>query len=257
LYTADDDGEVIELESDKYIGVKYKNGDTRYYDLTPRLSTTKRATHINLPMYSLAVGDKFVKDQMIAWTNSFNGNSYVYGKSLCMAVMSYNGYSFEDGYAINHNVSDKFNVETLTEVSSIIPNEAKLMSMVSDLVDTKPGDVLLEFGYGFSVDDYLDTYGFDSSDDGEFNPYSKGADTMRILSPGGKIKFIKIFINNKAVADPLILSQWKKQVKQIKDHEKKLRINLKTDIEKLSVSDNLDLSVIKTGKLRAPLYSDV
>jgi len=57
---------------------------------------TKRASHINLNFNTLGKGESFKKNQMIAWTNAFNGECYSGGKNLTIAVMNYLGFSHED-----------------------------------------------------------------------------------------------------------------------------------------------------------------
>jgi hypothetical protein len=247
-YVAENDGKVLEVKPNNYIAVEYKDGRKRYYDLSSRLSSTKRASYIELPMNSLDEGVRFKKNQLLAWADSFNGESYVYGRNLCIAIMNYMGSSFEDGYVLNQEASEKYEVSALDEIHGIIPSEAKLIYFNNNNgVDTKPGEVLLEFGYNYSVDDYIDNFGLNGTDENEFNPYDRSKDSIKVKSPGGRIKKIKIFINNKASVDSSILLAWQKQVKELKSKKRKLEQGRKHVADKLAASDNIDLSVLKTG----------
>lgn len=247
-YIAENDGKVLDVKSNDYISVEYKDGRKRYYDLTSRLSATKRASYIELPMNSLEKGVRFKKDQLLAWVDSFNGESYVYGRNLCMAIMNYLGSSFEDGYVLNKEAAEKYEVSTLEEIHGIIPSEAKLIYFNNNEgVDTKPGETLIEFGYNYSVDDYINSFGLDVDDENDFNPYDRSKDSIKVKSPGGKIKKIKIFINNKTSVDSSILLAWQKQVNELKIKKRKLEQGRKHVADKLAASDNIDLSVLKTG----------
>ncbi len=96
IQLAKDDGKVVEVAKDNFVKVQYKDGKTEFVDISPRLATTKRASYINLSLKPLEVGAKFKKNEAIAWTNNFNGDSYASGKNMKMAIMNYLGFSHED-----------------------------------------------------------------------------------------------------------------------------------------------------------------
>jgi len=96
IQLAKQNGTVLDIKKDEFIKIKYENNKIEFINITPQLSMTKRASYINLNFNSLEKGEKFKKGQMIAWTNSFNGECYAGGKNLNIAVMNYLGFSHED-----------------------------------------------------------------------------------------------------------------------------------------------------------------
>lgn len=91
IQRASQDGKVEEIVADNYVKVKYKDGQTQYIDITPRLSSTKRASYLSLGMNTLKEGDSFKKNEAIAWTNTFSNGGYSCGRNLKMALMNYLG----------------------------------------------------------------------------------------------------------------------------------------------------------------------
>jgi DNA-directed RNA polymerase beta subunit len=93
LLKAKDDGEVIDVQPDKYMTVKYKNGNIDNLNIRRRYSVTKRNSIITLNINTLKKGDKFKKDQLIAWNDHFDGKNNVLANGInCkLAVMNYLG----------------------------------------------------------------------------------------------------------------------------------------------------------------------
>ncbi|MEO5351303.1 MAG: hypothetical protein H7836_16925 [Magnetococcus sp. YQC-3] len=44
----------------------------------------------------LKEGDSFKQNQLIAWSSSFDGERLTLGRNLKVAIMNYEGFSFED-----------------------------------------------------------------------------------------------------------------------------------------------------------------
>jgi len=96
IQRASKSGTVTSIKPNEYVNVKYTDNKTEFIDISPRLATTKRASHVNIRLNTLKVGDSFEKNQAIAWSNNFNGDGYSAGRNLIMAIMNYRGFSHED-----------------------------------------------------------------------------------------------------------------------------------------------------------------
>ena len=252
LHKAKRDGKVLEVEKDKYIKVKYDNNVVEYLNTTQRISSTKRASYLALSLDTLQLGDKFKTNDIIAWTKMFNkDNCYISGKNLKIAIMNYLGYSHEDGYVISEKTSENdFNVETLEEVSCIVPLNTKLLNVNSKLnSQTKENDALMEFTYMGDLEEYIDAFSLiDSvSSEEELISYTYQNNKIQLRSPGGKLKAIKIFVNNQNQTDSSILKFWKDVCDDLKNRQKLYSLGKKTNEEKLKALDNLDMSMLRTG----------
>jgi len=249
IQLAKDDGVILEIKNNEYIKVRYGKNKIDYVDITPRLSMTKRATYINLSLNTLNVGDKFKKNQMIAWTDAFNGECYAGGKNLTMAVMNYIGFSHEDGYVISDTVSKNMETEIVDEITIIVPDKTKVLNFNSEIgINTKSDDILIEFSYIGDLEEYIDKYNIMLGDEEEYSSiYSLTSNSIKVRSPGGEISQIRIYINNKDTVDPIIIEKWNDIIKSLKLKQKLFSTNSITDKEKLSSIDNLDMSQIRIG----------
>jgi DNA-directed RNA polymerase subunit beta len=244
-------GEVLEVKKDEYVKVKYIDGTIQYIDITPRLSSTKRASYMMIDFKTLEKDDLFDEGQAISWSNSFNKDGiYAGGKNLKTAILNYRGYGFEDGYVLTEDISKKFEIDVLEEVNVLIPPNTKLLYVNDKIGDvTKKNDVLLEFTYMGSVDEYIDKFvqidNMSSEDEIAF--YTKNIDNIKLHSPGGEIVLIKVFINNKNLTDPSILNLWENNNSKLKEKIKLYSTGMISDKDKLTSTDNIDTSVLKTG----------
>ena len=250
-HTAKYDGEVIDSKKRESITIRYKNGREETIDIQPRFSTTKRNSTIMISMDSLKKGDKFKKNQLVGWSRMFDGERFVAGRNLNIAIMNYDGLSFEDGYVISEATTEKFVSETIKKLIVLVPPDTKILKFNSDLYSiTEKNEVLMEFQYVDDIDDYIEMAGLlDSNPDVEAEEevvlFTKGKNTLKTISPGGEIVDIKIKINNPKKTDPALVNEWKNITKEIKRKHKELTNNAQSQKEMLS--DNIDMSVLKTG----------
>ncbi len=250
IHRGNQDGKIIESVKDKYIKVKYKNNLEEFIDITPRLASTKRGSYLRLSFKTLNDGDTFKKNESIAWTSAFDGDGYSAGRNSNMAVMNYLGYSFEDGYVVSNEFANKFETEMVEELNVIIPNDNKVIKFENTLTETNVGDVLLEFGFSGDLDDYIDSYNLldEESEESDGAIYSHVNNNIQIKSPGGEISEIRIYINDRNKADPIILKAWKNISEDIKNRQKLYKLGKTTDRDKIKAVDNLDLTQLKIGK---------
>lgn len=247
---AEFDGKVIDVKPNKYLEIQYNNGKKDIIDLIPRITSTKRALFIEQSLNSLQPNETFKKGQMLCWTDMFNGEGYVHGKNLTMAVMNYIGFSHEDGYVVSENIIDDYSNKYLKELVVIIPENAKVLRLIKNNVDTKPNDILVEFTFDKNVDDYIENYDILNSDlknenedeNNNLEYYESTNKTIKIKSPGGKIKQIKMYVNRKKDLDANLLLLHKSIVSDIKHISSKL-----LESNSVDALDNLDTMQIKIG----------
>ena len=244
-------GEVVEIDKNKFITVKYNDGSTETFDIMPRTSVTKRNTIINISLDTLKIGDKFEEGTLIAWNKAFNNEILSIGKNKKMAMLNYMGKSHEDGYVITENFQNDFITETVIKVPVIIPTGTKIIYFNKE-EETKTNDPLIKFQYetNINIDDYLDDYnildkeedtvaGEDEQDNDNLEIlYKQNNNIFEIKSPGGKIIDIKIKLNTKVNIDKTLVTEWKKQNDKIKEIQNKTGKKL---------LDNIDTSITRIG----------
>ncbi len=249
IHLAKEDGIVLDIKKDEHVKIKYKNNKIVHINTIPRLSMTSRATYINLNFNTLEKGEKFKKNQMIAWTDAFNGECYAGGKNLVIAVMNYLGHSHEDGYAISSTTADNMQTEIVDEITVIIPAKTKVLKLLTDIgTITKQDEVLVDFSYVGDIDEYIDKYNLTLNDEEDYNSiYNLTDNSIKVRSPGGEISQIQIYLNNKDSVDSIVIELWNKICKELKTKQALFSINAATEKEKLAATDNLDVSQIRTG----------
>jgi len=242
------DGKVIEVQKGKIATVKYRNGQTEMFDITPRLSRTKMGAYISLEMSTLNEGEKFKKNQLVGFTKNFTKDSrYASGKNVFMCVMNPSGYGHEDAYTISKEFSKSASRDMVKEIHAIIPPEVKIINIVKKIGEKVEKDqVLIEFVYQQNLDDYLEINNLiDTEDEEVLSVFGSGDNSIKLLAQEGEIIDIKIYINNRNLVDPQIVTFHKKLVAETKKTIGNLAKNLKDD--QLKSVDNIDVSFFKTG----------
>jgi len=251
---AEDDGVVKEVKDGEYIVVEYKNGKQKLYDIKSRLARLKRGKYIPLELHvNVKPGDKIRKNQILAGTTQTKNGLYTYGKNVVVALMPYNGGSFEDGWVVSEDTLEKFKHKIYEEVDVLIPDNVTVEELVSDIgKQVKKGDVLVKFAFANKndIEDYMEEFGDNTNDDEILTLNNK---EIVIESPvDGIIKDIRIYINGNV--DPKVESAWNKITRRLKAYiNKASKINDKNDI---SYFDNIDTTIFKRGshKYRSRLF---
>lgn len=261
IHRAKHDGIVTNVDKNKTLSVKYKNGTTDIFDIVPRMSRTKRGSYISLEMNSLGVDEKFKANQPVAFTKNFNqAGTYCAGKNINIALFNYMGLNHEDSYIISKELADQTMTDSVEEVQAIIPPNTKIINLETEKgKHIKSGDILVEFSYDDSLDEYLDSTNLDIEDDdseSSQNIFSAGSKSIKLLAPEGEIVDIKIFINNKNSADKQLMIFHSNLVKEQKQVIAKLASVIKDKDKQLSITDNMDLSFINIGdhKLKGNIF---
>ncbi|MFW6247235.1 MAG: hypothetical protein ACOC22_03640 [bacterium] len=255
VQTAKDSGEVIEVVPNKTITVKYKDGSTKVFDIMPRNSKTKMGGNILLEMQTLQKGDKFKKNQIIAWTKNFNKNGmYSPGKNAFMAVMNYSGFSHEDAYCVTENIANSMTRDIVRESQALIPPGTKIIKLEKQLKEVNKNDVLVEFTYQDDLESYLQMNPLETEEEDEevLSAFTEGENSIKLMAEEGEIVDIKVFINNKASVDKQVVNFHKELVQDVNEVRKKLEDSYSEEDDKVKAIDNMDLSFTKTGghKLR-------
>ena len=261
IHRAKKDGIVTNVDKNKTLTVKYKDGTTDIFDIVPRMSRTKRGSYIALEMNTLGMNEKFKANQPVAFTKNFNqAGTYCAGKNVNIALFNYLGLSHEDSYVISKDLADSTMTDTVEEVQAIIPPDTKIINLEMEKGKTvNSGDILVEFSYDESLDEYLDSTNLDLEDaesEDATNMYSTGAKSIKLLAPEGEIIDIKVFINNKNSTDNRLVSFHSDLVTDQKKVIAKLASVVKDKDKKVSITDNMDLSFINIGnhKLKGNIF---
>jgi DNA-directed RNA polymerase beta subunit len=245
---AKQDGVIEEIEPNKYIKVKYKNNKIEYYHIGNRYSRTKMGQYLNIELNTLEKGSKVVKDQPIAFSKNFSkGGQYCSGKNMIIAMMNYDGYSHEDGYVISKNISEKVTRDIIKEVTIIIPPDTKILNLETKTnKSVSKKDVLVEFSYNNTIEDYLDNNNLldDVTDDEFISIYNQGDNSIKLNALQGTLIDCKIYINNPRNTDQQIIKYHKQLVTDTKKLVRKLSNGDKSNISNL---DNLSLAFMDTG----------
>ncbi|HQF36805.1 MAG TPA: hypothetical protein PLL26_04170 [Candidatus Dojkabacteria bacterium] len=246
------DGTVINVDKNKTVTVKYKDGTIDIFDIIPRLSRTKRGSYIALEMNSLDEGDKFKANQPIAFTKNFNQKGvYCAGKNINIALLNYLGLNHEDSYIITKELADQTMVDSVEEVQVIVPPDVKIINLEKEKGKVlNGGEILVEFSYDSSLDEYLSSTNIDSDDissDSSNEMFSLGNKSIKKLAPSGEIVDIKVYINNKNSTDKQIISLHNDLVKEQKNIIAKLASSVADKNKQLSITDNMNLSFINIG----------
>ena len=246
------DGVVTEVNKNKTLTVKYKDGTIDIFDIVPRLSRTKRGSYISLEMNTLDEGESFKANQPIAFTKNFNkAGVYCGGKNITVAIMNYLGAGHEDSYVITKDLADETLTDTVEAISIEIPQNTKIINLETEKnKHVNSGDILVEFSYENGLDEYLDMTQIDDEDpenESESGIFTSGRNSIKKLSPEGEIIDIKIFINNKNSVDKSLLQFHSELVKEQQKIIGKLASVVKDKNKQLSVTDNMDLSFMNIG----------
>lgn len=252
IHRAKQSGVVTAVDKNKIMTVKYKDGTVDTFDILPRMSRTYMGIYIALEMNTLNVGEKFKENQPIAFTKNFNREgTYCAGKNITVAIFNYLGMNHEDAYVISKELANKTLTDVVEKIQIIIPPDVTIIKLEKEKGKIlKNGDILVEFSYGNSLDEYLESTKL-NLDDTEMemmqNIYSSDDKSIKLPTSEGEIVDIKVFINNKNSTDKQLISFHNELVKDQKNTIAKLASAEKDKNKQLSVTDNMDLSFINIG----------
>lgn len=242
-----DDGIIDDLKLSEWMKLKYNNGKYDYIDISPRYSATKRNSIIQIELNTKNKGDKVEKGEIVAWNKNFNGDILTQGRNCTLAVMSYMGVSFEDGYVITDKMASEFETDTIQKISVVIPPNTDVIHFNNDLgVQTEPGSILIEFKFkNGNADNYIRSFDLIDNDfEHEIENFlEEGNETIKTISPGGTIVNVKIKVNDPDTTSQVVLDAFNKQNKAL-GSKKKIIKTINGDNPFL---DNTDMTPLRTG----------
>ena len=161
VVNAEDDGEVVEYdETTKLMIVKYKNGKCRAINLDKNIVKNGGGGFelSNVLITNLKVGDRFKKNDTLAWHKDFfkyiptQGVRMNVGARIKVALYStYNTY--EDANFITRKVSDMCATEMCFRIKTSIGKNSNIYNMVKVGDRVNVGDPLIEFDESFEDSD--------------------------------------------------------------------------------------------------------
>jgi len=260
---AKEDGKIIKLDSD--MNILYKSGNKDYFNLDDVMSRTSRGVYLPLKLTPLVKnGEKVKKGQILATTSSLKTGKLAIGKNLVLALMSYRGMNYEDGWAVSESIGKKFKNTLLKKIIIPIDKNATILEYkLHQNENTKPGDVLIEFSNtknNNNIDSIIEdstesldgdiTDGFSASVGRNFHNGN-----IRYSSPGGVIKNINILINSQNI-DSTLLTQWKLLNKELQKKIKNCK-ELQDPVKQMDCQDqinNLKSAVIGGHKFNNDIF---
>lgn len=243
---AKEDGKVISIGDE--LKLEYDNGTTDQYSIKDRKSRTKRGIFMPIK-YSVLVkkGERIKKGQILAASSSLKTGKLAVGKNLNIALMSYRGMNYEDGWVAAESIAEKYQNTLYNKITIPVDTKAKILNFnIREEQDTKPGEILLEYRPGnLNMDEIIDQSNEDEDND-LFISREMSNGTIKYRSPGGKIKDIKILLNGTQI-DKTILQVWKSITKTIKDKLKSCE-GIHDPIKKLDCQNSIEnIESLKVG----------
>lgn len=161
VVNADDDGEVIDInEKTSVMMVKYKNGEHRAIDLSPNIVKNGGGGFFlnNMLISNLKVGDKFKKDQALAWHKDFFKDDGINGLRMNVGVLekvaitsSYDSYN--DATVITHKLAKDAEADMTFRKQIVVGKNANVYDIrkIGDHISI--GDPLISFDTSFDDSD--------------------------------------------------------------------------------------------------------
>lgn len=198
---AEDDGEVVEYdEQTKLMVVAYKNGKHRAINLDKNIVKNGGGGFelSNILITNLKVGDKFKKNETLAWHKDFfkyiptQGVRMNVGARIKVALYStYNTY--EDANFITRKVSDMCSTEMCFRVKTAIGKNSNIYNMVKVGDRINVGDPLIEFDESFEDSDINKLLASLGGNDELLDAVTKNSRNTKKSKYSGVIEDIKIY----------------------------------------------------------------
>ncbi len=189
-------GKVMSIAEDE-ITVKCTNGKNQKIDTSPtHLRSGSGKDTLSVFKNKVKVGQVIKEKSVVAEGSCMSEGTISLGRTLCVALMPYKGYNFEDGIVISESV---FKNEKLTSLHGVveeilISKNDRLMFINKIGTITKKGEPLLRKTIG-EIEQLI---GYDEEEEG--SDIAGGQFIKK--SPGGKIVDIEIFSNTRITKYP-------------------------------------------------------
>lgn len=162
VINADDDGEVVEVNQDVgMIMVKYKNGKTQAININPTIVKNSGGgfylANKMRPTYT-KVGDKFKKDEPLAYHQNYFKWSKLYGLRYCIGPIlkvvfmgTYNSY--EDAGMTTQKAAEKMVTNIVYQEPATFKKNTNILYMAKIGDHINVGDPLIKFNTNFEDDE--------------------------------------------------------------------------------------------------------
>ena len=200
-------GKIVSITSSE-IRVHCKDGKTRVVDITPsHLRSMSGKDTLSIFKPTVKTNQIVKKGDIIAEGGCMSNGSISLGRTLCVALMPYKGYNFEDSIVINEKLVEEDQLTSLHGVQEevLISKEDRLLFIEKAGTLTDKGQILLRKTFG-EVEQLI---GFEEDETSEV---SAGQYIHR--SPGGRIVDIEVFSNVADDVFPLLKELIKKTSKK-------------------------------------------
>jgi DNA-directed RNA polymerase subunit beta len=192
---------IVESVSRDHIIVSCKGGPKIDVDIAPRhLRSGSGKSTLSVFIPKVSKGNKVKRNQIIAEGACISKGMISLGRTLCVALMNYKGYNFEDGIVINEKLVGTNKLTSLHgETIDVWVSEKDRVLFINSIGKlTEKGDALLRKTKG-EIEELLG-YNEDIEDD---SVYAIGREFVK-KSPGGVIVDIEVFTNTKIDKFPML-----------------------------------------------------
>jgi len=209
-------GKVAKVTED-YISIKCSTGGNKVIPTTPvHLRSGSGKDTLSVFKATVKPGQVVKEKSIIAEGSCVTGGAIALGRSMCVALMPYKGFNFEDGIVISERIVREGVLNSLhgvVEEMEILPDD-RIVYMNELGKQTKKGEQLIRKSIG-SIEQLI---GYEEDEDG----VEVVSGHMIKKSPGGKIVDIEVFNNLKPGKFPDLdkLSKRTKVRYGLKDNEK-------------------------------------
>jgi len=222
------DGKIVEIQNNKFIKLKCKDGHEQLISIAPTRARTKRGVYMNKE-YKVIVnkGQNVSENQPLAVSPSLSKGLITPGKNAVIAIMNYLGRNFEDGFVVSENFLNNFEFPKLEKISVVITPGMKIEKLVSEIgKETKQGETLIKFKYTNEFSDLMSNFEeLEADNNGVLT--DNALKSLKIIkrgeaeytSPGGRITDIVLKINNEKNLDPKIKQLYKELIRHLKEIE--------------------------------------
>lgn len=182
---ADDDGKIGKITENSII-IILKTQKKQVIDLSPvKLQSGQGLSALNYFKVIVKQGQSVRKGQIVAEGKHIVDGVISQGTNLLCAIMTWKGYSYEDGYIISDKIAkEKFTSSAFHQIEVLIKREDKVNFIISEGAETKRGEPLL-IRTSREVEDIV---GLDEDELVHGQIITK--------SPGGKIISLEIYPNS-------------------------------------------------------------
>ena len=161
-FKAKNDGEIVVMEPDSHMIVKYKDGSSEFVDLSAKVEkNSSSGFYVVLKLDTdLKLGDKVKKGSLLAYDReSFNANTgldndpaYLLG-TLCYCALIDTDEGFEDSAKVNDVLSEAMSLKICEEVEISLDKNTNVYNVLNIGTPVKANAILMQMQRPYEEDD--------------------------------------------------------------------------------------------------------